>query len=185
MAVLENVAILQRGGYKEAPEQLAPTELPQQWRRPRQAMASELVMDMNWRKVAEGRPDTTLPCRLYDTRKRVRCEEEQREAVTKLARWIREFSCYKSFADSLLEATTCLYVDTQFGRAPRGSAMEVQLALHPSSYKRLIALERCERGLSACPAPFSLFEGTEQWIPGSNDNLELLHVSGICSVQID
>lgn len=39
MAALENVVLLQSGGYKEAPGQLAPTQLPQQRRRPRQPMA--------------------------------------------------------------------------------------------------------------------------------------------------
>lgn len=106
MAVFENVAILQRGGYKEAPKQLAHTESPQQWRRPRPAMASELMMAMNWREVAEGRPDTFLPWSLYDIWKRVRYEEEQREAAKELARCLGEFSCSKSFKASWLESST-------------------------------------------------------------------------------
>lgn len=126
------------------------------------SVAPELVMAMNWRKVAEGRPDTPLPCRLYDTYKRVRSEEEQQEAATELAHSLVEFICSKNFAASLLGSSTCPYVDTQFGRAPRGSAMEVQLALHTSNYKRLISLERGERGLLASPTPFSLCEGTDQ-----------------------
>ncbi|KAG0419401.1 hypothetical protein HPB47_004146, partial [Ixodes persulcatus] len=174
MAVLENVVLLQNGGYREAPEQLAPTELPQQWRRPRQAMAPELVMDLDWRMVADGRPDNPLPCRLYDTRKRARTESEQREATAKLGRSLQEFNISKSFVESLLEATTCTYVDTQFGRAPRGSAMEVQLALHPSSYKTLVSLESCERGRLAAPTPLCLFGGVDQWSPGPDDDVEFL-----------
>ncbi|KAM7282508.1 hypothetical protein ISCGN_002658 [Ixodes scapularis] len=174
MAVLENVVLLQNGGYREAPEQLAPTELPQQWRRPRQAMAPELVMDLNWRMVADGRPDNPLPCRLYDTRKRARTESEQRKATAKLGRSLQEFNISKSFVESLLEATTCTYVDTQFGRAPRGSAMEVQLALHPSSYKTLVSLESCERGRLAAPTPLCLFGGVDQWSPGPDNDVEFL-----------
>lgn len=183
MAVLENVVLLQNGGYREAPEQLAPTELPQQWRRPRQAMAPELVMDLNWRMVADGRPDNPLPCRLYDTRKRARTESEQRKATAKLGRSLQEFNISKSFVESLLEATTCTYVDTQFGRAPRGSAMEVQLALHPSSYKTLVSLESCERGRLAAPTPLCLFGGVDQWSPGPDNDVEFLEVSGICALQ--
>lgn len=51
MAVLKTVVALQELGYKEPPDELAPTELPQQWRRPRKRMAPEAVMNV---KLAES-----------------------------------------------------------------------------------------------------------------------------------
>ncbi|KAG0432584.1 hypothetical protein HPB47_020708 [Ixodes persulcatus] len=68
-------------------------------------------------------------------------------------------------------------MDTLFRRAPCKSAMEVQLALHPSSYKTLVSLESCKRGRVAAPTPLCQFGGVDQWSPGPDNYGEFLQTS--------
>lgn len=85
MAVLKTVVALQELGYKEPPDELAPTELPQQWRRPRKRMAPEAVMNVNWRRVGEGCLLTPLQSTAREFVVPALTEEQQRVATIKLA----------------------------------------------------------------------------------------------------
>ncbi|CAN7988934.1 unnamed protein product [Ixodes hexagonus] len=83
--ILQMLAPLAQHGYSNPLTELSPTELPQQWSKPRHRMAAESVLGVNWRRVEENRLSNAMPCKLFDVRKRRRSANEQKEAVSNLA----------------------------------------------------------------------------------------------------
>lgn len=64
--------------------------------------------------------------------------------------------------------SSCAYVDTTFGRAPQGSAMDVQLSPLAPEYAALVSLER-RHATPPAPLPcLMLFKGEPQWMPPPN-----------------
>ncbi|XP_077557920.1 uncharacterized protein LOC144173311 [Haemaphysalis longicornis] len=164
MAVLKTVVALQELGYKEPPDELAPTELPQQWRRPRKRMAPEAVMNVNWRRVGEGCLLTPLQSTAREFMVPALTEEQQRVATIKLAEGLEETnSCW---ADILAEAASASFVDTQCGRAFDGSAKAVQMPLLPSGFQCLVPWEQPVQAVRCELVPSYVFLPNEpSWCP--------------------
>lgn len=134
MAVLSSILALQRLGYKEPPEELSPTELPQQWRRPRRAMAPEGVMSVSWRQVREGRPLAPLQCTAREFLPPAVTEEEQREAVVKLSGSLNEGnSCWAAI---LAKAASARRVEAVW--AYEGSAKAAKMPVLPAGFECLV-----------------------------------------------
>lgn len=176
MAVLKTIVHLQSLGYKEAPEELSPTELPQQWRRPRKTMAPQGVMDVNWRRVEEGRPMAQLQCSTQDFVPPVLTEQQKREAMTRLSESTNEANgCWAAI---LAESATARLVETQCGPSFESSAKDVQMPLLPSAYECLVPWHETQAREELGPAPVYRYLPNEQsWCPPEElGNSELLQV---------
>ncbi|KAM7298492.1 hypothetical protein ISCGN_019087 [Ixodes scapularis] len=168
MAILRMLALLAEHGYSNPPTELSPTELPQQWSRPRHRMAAESVLEVNWRRVEVNGLSDALPCKLFDVRKRKRSVNEQEEAVLNLAQDLLSLNP-EGFGAVLLEAESAVFVPKKFGAAPVGSAMAVQLPEQQLRYEfKTVFTElsdevRSMRSTDA--AVLCLFEESEVWLP--------------------
>ncbi|KAG0416148.1 hypothetical protein HPB47_006680 [Ixodes persulcatus] len=168
MAILRMLALLADHGYSNPPTELSPTELPQQWSRPRHRLAAESVLGVNWRRVEENGLSDAMPCKLFDVRKRKRSVNEQKEAVLNLAQDLSSLNP-EGFGAVLLEAESAVFVPTKFGAAPVGSTMAVQLPEQQLRYDfKTVFTElsdevRSMRSTDA--AELCLFEESEVWLP--------------------
>lgn len=82
LALLRLIVLLKRQGYEEPPPEVACTELPQQWRRPRGTqIAATNVSEVDWRAVREEGSSKPRGSRLYDARKHPRDLSEMQDAI--------------------------------------------------------------------------------------------------------
>ncbi|XP_064482469.1 uncharacterized protein LOC135395153 [Ornithodoros turicata] len=180
MAVLRQILLLQSLGYKEPPEELAPTELPQQWRRPRKAMAPENIMDVNWRRVGEGRPLTPRQCTIRQFVHNHIAHEKQVEASVSMAKALEQtHGCWSAI---LAEAPSCHVIETQSGPSFVGSAKAVQMPSLPSGFECLVPWKATRPvEVSSCAPPYKFFPDESSWCPvqelDHNEILEGLKVS--------
>ncbi|XP_064462306.1 uncharacterized protein LOC135372765 [Ornithodoros turicata] len=181
VGVLKTLALIQRLGYKQPPQELACTELPQQWGRPRSSMGPEDVMSVNWRRVSDGGRTDPLLCRLFDVRKKTESEEEKRNAALTFAEKLKGL-VGNSLTDTIGEAASCSYTNTKYGRAPRDSVMAVQQSLLPFGFECLIGVEPGHSTGHITAQEFSLFEGCRRWIPDNSKTSSTL-TSILLSVQ--
>lgn len=72
VASLKLLVTLKESNYKEPPPEVACTELPQQWRRPRSNPLAPLPLDfVDWRSVRQDGLSEPISTRAYDARKDV------------------------------------------------------------------------------------------------------------------
>lgn len=168
MAILRMLALLAEHGYSNPPTELSPTELRQQWSRPRHRMAAESVLGVNWRRVEENGHSNAMPCKLFDVRKRRRSVNEEKEAMLNFAQKLLILNP-EGFGEELLEGESAVFVPTKFGAAPVGSERAVQLPEQQLRYD--IKTVFCElsdevRSMhSTNAAELCLFEESEVWLP--------------------
>ncbi|KAG0444823.1 hypothetical protein HPB47_013342 [Ixodes persulcatus] len=119
LALLQLLMQLQKEGYKEPPPALSCTELPQQWRRPRQTgIAPASVQDVDWRRVCEGGSDVPRAVKRPASGSQ-RSESEVVASVRNLGGHLEVLGkC--AFASVLLSSAGPL-VPTKLGPAPSGS----------------------------------------------------------------
>ncbi|KAG0415782.1 hypothetical protein HPB47_007042 [Ixodes persulcatus] len=85
LALLRLIVLLKRQGYEKPPPEVACTELPQQWQRPRGSqIPATSVAQVDWRAVREGGSSKPRGSRHYDTRKRPRDLSEMQDAIPRL-----------------------------------------------------------------------------------------------------
>ncbi|XP_064472412.1 uncharacterized protein LOC135386434 [Ornithodoros turicata] len=173
VAVLKTVARLLALGYKHIPDELACTELPQQWGRPRAVLAPENVMQVNWRRLGEDRPEEPLHCKLSDVRKKEETVDEKRSSVLQFAESVKGM-VGGTLSDTLESAAHSTYVDTKYGPALENSVMAVQLSCLPFDFKSFVALSQGQ-DISTCRAHgFTLFQDCPEWSLPENSNSSVL-----------
>ncbi|KAH9366937.1 hypothetical protein HPB48_015810 [Haemaphysalis longicornis] len=174
MAVLRTVVHLQNLGYKETPEQLSPTERPQQWRRPRKTMAPQGVMNVNLRRIEGGLPMTQLQCSTQDFVPPALTEQQKRESMMRLSESTNEANgCWAAI---LADSATARLVKTQCGPSFEGSAKDVQMPLLPCGYEGLVPWQETPSREELGSAPVHRYLPNEQswWPPEELGNSELL-----------
>ncbi|XP_064483151.1 uncharacterized protein LOC135396011 [Ornithodoros turicata] len=160
MALLCTVSLLKKHGFDESPPELACTELPQRWRRPRQAaMRAASIQDIDWRKHREGGKETPTWSRLFDPRREDNREESMNSDVKSLAECLVRKG--HQFAIVLQEGSKLPFSETKFGEALQGSPATYQQSRKPAqlevwrSQNIEIVTEICDPGV---PTRINLFE---------------------------
>ncbi|XP_064480395.1 uncharacterized protein LOC135393948 [Ornithodoros turicata] len=160
MALLRTVSLLKMHGFDESPPELACTELPQRWRRPRQAaMRAASIQDIDWRKPREGGKETPTWSRLFDPRREDDREESMNSDVKSLAECLVRKG--HQFAIVLQEGSKLPFSETKFGEALQGSPATYQQSRKPAqlevwrSQNIEIVTEMCDPDV---PTRINLFE---------------------------
>ncbi|XP_042149302.1 uncharacterized protein LOC121837660 [Ixodes scapularis] len=129
LALLQMIALLKKEGYREAPQEVTCTELPQQWRRPRGSQINPgSVGDLDWRSVREGGPSEALSSKLYDARKSKKSITDMQQDLHTLGVDLGHIED-SPFAKHL-RSLEVLGTDSMFGVVPEGSGISYQ---HPVS----------------------------------------------------
>lgn len=159
LSALRLLILLKKKGFREAPPELACTELPQQWRRPRQqGVKPASVQSVDWRSPREGGLDLPTPVRLFDARKNL--DEEQRQVAQAQALG-SELGRLKNklFAPVLLVAQAP-FVKTKTGMAPTGSPMWYHQFDKPHGFKTWLSTTVAPgRGAVYAVPELQLFDG--------------------------
>ncbi|KAH7981993.1 hypothetical protein HPB52_002525 [Rhipicephalus sanguineus] len=130
------VALLQSKGFSEAPEDIACTDLPQQWRVPRgKVIKGSSVQGIEWRSVREGGLSVPKLSRPTERRVNPSTKEEQAVAQEKLCRSILARDANNAFARGLSLTPGQPYEETKYGLAPASSPLAYQQALLPHGFK--------------------------------------------------
>lgn len=133
LALLRLVVLLKKQGYEEPPPEVACTELPQQWRRPRgPQIPATSVAEVDWRAVRDGGSSKPRGSRLYDARKRPRDLSEMQDAIHRLG------SDLCALGDSPfakhLRTVQILGTESKFGMVPVGSPLSYQQPTSPHGF---------------------------------------------------
>ncbi|KAM7304091.1 uncharacterized protein ISCGN_013991 [Ixodes scapularis] len=133
LALLRLVVLLKKQGYEEPPPEVACTELPQQWRRPRGSqIPATSVAEVDWRAVRDGGSSKPRGSRLYDARKRPRDLSEMQDAIHRLG------SDLCALGDSPfakhLRTVQILGTESKFGMVPVGSPLSYQQPTSPHGF---------------------------------------------------
>ncbi|XP_029836300.3 uncharacterized protein LOC115320338 isoform X1 [Ixodes scapularis] len=167
LALLRLVALLKGQGYAEAPPEVSCTELPHQWRRPRDSRIAATSLDgVDWRSVREGGSSKPVGSRLYDARKRPRDLGEMEEAMRDLGSGLGE----SPFARHL-GCVQVLGTDSTFGVVPEGSPLAYQQPLAPHGFQTYVSpnIALCARGVSTAQQPtwLVLFDSMSTFKPST------------------
>lgn len=162
LGALRLLILLKGQGFKEAPPELACTELPQQWRRPRQqGIKPASVLDVDWRSPREGGLSLPVSTRIFDTRRHNEEEAKQVAAIQGLGSKLETLS-NSHFAAVLLAVQTPLK-ETKMGLAPAGSPMTYQQANKCHGFKTWLSRTITPGGGAICPVPkLHLFGGASE-----------------------
>lgn len=163
LALLQLLIFLQKGGYTEAPPALSCTELPQQWRRPRQAgLKPSTVQTVDWRRVYDG--GCNMPKRMKLSA--LKSQNDDDCSVTSSIRELGENlgALGKTSFSSVLLSSKGPLVPTKYGLAPPGSPATYHQATQPSGYSTLLGnlLPGTDR---VCAVPrVELFVGAQEYV---------------------
>lgn len=133
LAFVRLLVILHKEGYKEPPPALSCTELPQQWRRPRQpGVAPASVKDVDWRRVCERGREMPRYAKSHTASPHEDEERQVHASIRKLGSKLGSLG--KSLFSSVLLNTSEQLVTSKLGLAPRDSPASYHQAQQPSGF---------------------------------------------------
>nr|XP_050043603.1 uncharacterized protein LOC126540811 [Dermacentor andersoni] len=141
-AVLKLVALLQVKGYKEAPEHLSSTDLPQRWRVPwTNPLRRTSLQQVDWRRVGEGGQDLPRSSRLYKGIAANKDPKQQEEYIKAFADALKEINGMQEFASFLDAADSSDVTETKFGTRLKGCLLDYQQSMVPHGFTVFISKE--------------------------------------------
>ncbi|KAH9384466.1 hypothetical protein HPB48_026474 [Haemaphysalis longicornis] len=170
MGMLRTVALLQSKGFQEAPQHMACTDLPQQWRVPRgSAIRGSSIQGIDWRRVREGGLSVPKLARPTERRARPRTAEQQAAAKERLCHRMLARNPNNTFARGLLLTPGGPSKETKYGPAPAASPLAYQQALLPHGFSAQLS------GIGPVSVPYTqlvpaadLFKDALPWLPASH-----------------
>lgn len=177
MGMLRTVALLQSKGFQEAPQHMACTDLPQQWRVPRgSAIKGSSIQGIDWQSVREG--DLSVPKLARPTERRAgpRNAEQQAAAKERLCQRMLAQNPYNSFARGLLLTPGEPSNETKYGLGPScvptcllaGTAapwFQCPVVGHQASVCAVCPAGACGRTFQGCAAMATSFPPKRQRNP--------------------
>ncbi|KAL1418437.1 hypothetical protein MTO96_042964 [Rhipicephalus appendiculatus] len=149
LAAVRLLALLKQQGFAEPPPALACTELPQQWRRPRQkGIKPASVQDVDWRAPREGGVQLPLTARLSDASADYQDEGSQVAAIRSLGAELEALGDL-AFA-AVLQDVQAPLIKTKAGLAPADSPLTYQQSGRPHNFK--VWMATVAPGLAVNPA---------------------------------
>ncbi|KAH7959136.1 hypothetical protein HPB49_008648 [Dermacentor silvarum] len=161
LAAVRLLALLKQQGFAEPPPELSCTELPQQWRRPRQkGIKPASVLDVDWRAPREG-VQLPVTARLSDASLDYQDEASQVAAIQSLGAELESLGDFP-FAAVLLDVQAPL-VKTKAGLAPADSPLTYQQSDRPHDFKTWMSSTIAPGAGTSCAVPrLALFTGAVQ-----------------------
>ncbi|XP_037565513.1 uncharacterized protein LOC119445268 [Dermacentor silvarum] len=162
LAAVRLLALLKQQGFAEPPPELSCTELPQQWRRPRQkGIKPASVLDVDWRAPREGGVQLPVTARLSDASLDYQDEASQVAAIQSLGAELESLGDFP-FAAVLLDVQAPL-VKTKAGLAPADSPLTYQQSDRPHDFKTWMSSTIAPGAGTSCAVPrLALFTGAVQ-----------------------
>ncbi|KAH7977989.1 hypothetical protein HPB49_004123 [Dermacentor silvarum] len=162
LAAVRLLALLKQQGFAEPPPELSCTELPQQWRRPRQkGIKPASVLDVDWRAPREGGVQLPVTARLSDASLDYQDEASQVAAIQSLGAELEALGDFP-FAAVLLDVQAPL-VKTKAGLAPADSPLTYQQSDRPHDFKTWMSSTIAPGAGTSCALPqLALLTGAVQ-----------------------
>ncbi|XP_077506744.1 uncharacterized protein LOC144115978 [Amblyomma americanum] len=167
LAVLRTIMLLQSRGFTEAPDSLACTDLPQQWRVPRgSAVKGCSVQSVDWRSVKEGGRSTPRIALPKERRVQRRTRPQQKDAKRRLALDLLACDPDNDFAKGLLLTDEGESRQSRFGVVSSLSPQSYQMSLVPHGFDVLSSgLENAALTTVENIPAWKCFEETTAWLP--------------------
>ncbi|KAH9372281.1 hypothetical protein HPB48_013268 [Haemaphysalis longicornis] len=167
MATIRTVIHLQSNGFSEPPDQLSCTDLPQQWRVPRDnQIKGRSIQSLNWRGVRDG--GSALPKLAHPKESRAfqRSIQEQQQAKQKLAKGLLALEPKNAFAKALPSTQSQQHRETLYGPASILAPLSYQQYLLPHGFDvHLSGVSLCIQSPAQSLPTLPLFTSSLPWVP--------------------